>query len=243
MRTFFLLVGRELAAVFYSVWTYILLAAVAALTAWWFQEALLHANFEMSTALLTIYGWIFWLAFLLAPLLTMRLFVDEKRSGSLELLMTAPVSDTGVVLSKLAGATITFAAFLAPLWIIFGVLAFAFGAKPDWGQLSSFTLGFLLLGEVFLAFGLLASALGSTHLYAALLAMLGGSVLILPGSVVQLVDPESRLRRVLDYLDLEGQLRTAAVGLIDVRHVVLQATLSALFVFWTIRVVEARRWL
>ena len=74
-----------------------------------------------------------------APLLTMRLFTEEKRSGSLELLMTAPVSDLQVVAAKFGGALCTFVVFLTPLWIISLLLATVFGASPDWGQLLALT--------------------------------------------------------------------------------------------------------
>lgn len=243
MRSFLLLFRRELAAVFFSLWTYVFIAIVAGLIGWWYHTGLTYGGRELSQALGQLYGLIFWLTIILAPLLTMRSFVDEKRSGSLELLMTAPVSDTVVVLSKISAAIVSYAVFLTPLWLIYAVLGFIFKCDTDWGQLASFTIGLLSLGSVFLSFGVLSSAAAGNHLFAGLMAILGQLFLTLPSMIKSVVDPETRIYRVIAYLDFSMHLRTSAIGVLDLRHLALNLTISVLFAFWTIRLVEARRWL
>jgi ABC-2 type transport system permease protein len=243
MRAFGLILRRELGAIFTSVWTWALLAIVSAIIAWGFRTSLFYSGFDVTQALRNVYGWTFFITIVLAPLITSWLYVEDKRTGSLELMMTAPVRDSTVVLAKLAAATVYFAAFVAPLWGICSVLALFFGTSPDWGQLFAMTAGLLALGELFLAVGSLASALASTHLYAALLAILGNMLLLAPGGIARLLDPDSKLYAVFTYADFDEHLRTAAVGLLDVRHLVLELSVAALLVFWTIRIVETRRWL
>ena len=242
MRAFVLLLLRELQATFCSFGYYMLLAIVFALTAWAYQGALEAYGFEMTLALLGISQWPFFITMFVAPLLTMRLFAEEKRSGSIELLMTAPVNDLQVVAAKYVGAAIVYFTFVSPIWLLHVVLAGFFGAEPDWGLLVAVTTGLLGVGTLFLAVGTLTSALTSMQLWAALLAFLGNIVFWLGGNVWRLLDPGSKLRGALEYVSLNTFIDTTASGIVDLRQVVLVMSLTVLVLFLTVRVVEVRRW-
>lgn len=242
MRTFSILFVRELKATVTSFGFYVLAAAVMSITAFKFCEALEYYGNEMGQALLAIYEWPLFITMVVAPLLTMRLIADERRSGSWELLMTAPVSDRQVVAAKYAAAAVVYFAFIAPLWIFHGVLWAFFDATPDWGLLIGVTCGTLLTGLLFLAVGMFTSALTSLQLWAALMAFMINTALWLVGRLATFAPPGSSVRRILDYVSLDQQIRTFHNGLIDLRHVVFLLSLTAFVLFATTRIIESRRW-
>ncbi|MCA9320625.1 MAG: ABC-2 transporter permease [Planctomycetes bacterium] len=242
MRTFVVLLDRELRATLQSFGFYALLALVASYTAWGYVESLELRGFQMGFALFDVHNWLFWLTMLICPLLTMRLFAEERRSGSIELLMTAPVGDLQVVLAKYVAVVVEFLLFLFPIWVIHLVLALFYDSSPDWGHLASVTLGMSSVGLVFLALGTMASALTSMQLWAALLGALANMILWSVGQMRGFF-PEGDLgHRVLSYLSLDLHLQTALSGIVDLRQLVLQSTLVFLFLFWTVRIVETRKW-
>ena len=244
MRSFRVLFGRELSGGLFSFWTYLFLGIVAAVTAYWFRKYLVFSGHDISWALVKLYDWpLSFFIVILPPMLTMRLFADEKRTGSLELVMTAPVGDLALVLSKVAAAFVLFMLFLVPIWLALAMLAWIFGSPPDWGQVAAYTIGVSSLGLLFTTLGVFASALSNHAVYAGLLALFGETALMYVRTLTRVIDPDSRAFRVLSYVDVDLHTRTAIGGVIDIRHVVMQLTLSCLFVFWTHRALETRRWL
>lgn len=185
----------------------------------------------------------YWLALLVAaPLLTMRSFAEERRSGTLETLMTAPVTATDVVLAKFAGA---FAAFVL-LWLPTAAYAWLLkwcGAQLpplDWGAMATGYFGTALLGMSCLALGLLCSLLARHQMTAAMgcLALLGVLLLLgnwtLPAHLDQLrplVPLYSAARHVMDF----------RAGVVDTRAVVWHLSATVLLLFATIQLLEARR--
>ena len=164
MRVTFILLRRELHATFTSFGYYLLLAIVASVTAFLFLNQLGVQGYDTRRALLGSFTWLYLLTIGLAPLLTMRLLAEERRSGSIELLMTAPVDDSQVVAAKYLSSVIVFGTFMTPIWFSHIVLAAFFDAAIDWGQLCAATLGFVNVALIFLAVGLLASAVCSVQL-------------------------------------------------------------------------------
>ncbi len=242
MRVFFILLKRELQATVTSFGYYVLLAVVASITSLLFIDQLTAAGHDVATALYNSAFWLYCLTMALTPLLTMRLLAEEKRSGSLELLMTAPVGDFQVVFSKFISAVIVFATFMTPIWIAHLVLGAFFDAEIDWGQLSATSLGVVSIAMIFLAIGTMASAVGSVQLWSALLAFLGNLFVLMIGQLHRQFEDGSSLARVLAYVDLLRHVQTSAYGLIDLRQIVLQLSVTALLLYWTTRIVEARKW-
>lgn len=185
----------------------------------------------------------FWLAMMIVtPLLTMRLFAEERRLGTLEMLLTAPVTETEVVLAKFAGA---YAAFLL-LWL--PTLFYAFVLKrcgvpvppPDWGLVATGYLGTALVGAFFLSVGLLWSLLTRHQVVAAMgcLAVLG--ILLATGLLPYYFHAEP-VRQMARAVSAPLHMQDFAAGIIDTRTVVWYASASALLLFTSIRILEARR--
>ena len=242
MSRFYLMLNREVMASLHSFGFYALLALVCAITAFGFGEALETQGNDMNRALAATYSWLLSLTMIITPLLTMGAFAEEKRSGTLEMLMTAPVKDGEVVLAKFFGSTVIFSAFLAPVWILNLILWKVYQGDPDWGQLTSMTIGLFHLGMLFLAVGILASAMSTQQLWAALLAVVMNVALTLVGTGRFLFESTSIAATTLAHVSLDLHIRTAMSGIVDLRQVLVQVSIIVLVLFWTVRVVEARKW-
>jgi ABC-2 type transport system ATP-binding protein len=244
------ILGRELASYVRSPLGPALFALVQGVVGWTFYDQLVaqpDATVRGSAreAVLTAFGGgseLVRLWFLvLPPLLTMRLFAEERRSGTLEGLLTAPVRIPTIVMGKFLAAWIFFALLFAPGWIYLGACA-TLGAQLDWGLALSQHLGLVALGTVGLAVGTFCSALGASQVVAAAAAFTGNLVLALPWLLRTFLDLD-RWSAALLRFDLfsiwESGLRR---GLLDSAHGVLFASASALFLAWTALHLEARRW-
>ncbi|MBI5669163.1 MAG: ABC transporter permease [Chloroflexi bacterium] len=175
-----------------------------------------------------------------APLLTMRMLAEESREGTLELLLTAPVSDTAVVIGKFLSAWFYYTILLL-LTFTYQFILLAI-TQPDLGLAVSAYIGIWLYGGATLAVGLLFSSLTENQIVAAFLSM---SVLLLlwlgdiAGEIVANLD----LARVLRQLSLGGHFSTSfAVGLLRAEDVAYYAGIMVVMLFITTRIVESHRW-
>jgi len=173
------------------------------------------------------------------PLLTMRLVAEELRSGTIECLMTAPVTDVQVVCGKFLGAMALYLILLATT-AVFLLLVAVFG-RPDWGVAAMGYLGMILLGAAYVAVGVFASTLTRHQLVAgqiaiAILAFLTGGmyllVLVVPTQYARAV---GRLNMITNFGDFSK-------GLFDTRGLVYFVTMTAFFLFLSVKVLESRRW-
>jgi len=174
-----------------------------------------------------------------APLLTMRLVSDEFRSGTIEILMTAPVTDATVILGKFLGVMGFYLAMLAST-LMFVLLILPFGT-PDVGVALAGYLGMILLGAAFLAVGLFCSTLTS---YQIVSAIVGIVILAAVGMLAQFVatatgPPWNLLAARLNAMTY---FRTFARGSLDVRAGVYFLSITAVFLFLSVKTLERRRW-
>ena len=181
---------------------------------------------------------------LLPPLLTMRMLSEEARTGMLEYLLTAPVSDAAVIVGKAAAAT----SFMALLWCTNLLYALAFwklGAPPDWGQLFAALLGAILVSALFCAGGLVCSALTSMPILAAFLAFLFNLLLLMLSFLLpQWIGPYRRdLLDSVELIDVFGNLRQSfLIGVFDTANVVFFLAWCVVLLVVATRILEARRW-
>ena len=178
------------------------------------------------------------LLLLLATVLTMRLLAEERKMGTLELLLTAPVRDSEVILGKFLGSLGMLTAMLV-LTFYYPILLMLFG-DPDMGPIGTGYLGLFLLGSVSLAVGIFASSLTSNQLVAAVVA--GGILFALwfVGMAAGFL-PEA-LGKVIGYFSLSNYFPDFTRGIIDTRGVIYYLSITALFLFLAIRSLENSRW-
>ena len=172
------------------------------------------------------------------PMITMRTYSEEKRSGTIELLLTSPLTDWQIILGKFLGAMGLYATMLAVTFIHMGVL-FALG-NPEWKPVATSYLGLLLMGGTFIAIGLLISSLTKNQI----IAVMGTFAVVLLGWIVNwastLAGPTGR--EVLDYLGITNHLEDFTRGIIDTKHVVYYVSLITFSLFLTARSVDSERW-
>jgi len=249
MTAFFTLVRRELGGAFQSLTGYVVVAAAMLLTGLSVVDLIVWLNDRPMDAPISelfyasTYFWVILLV--ISPIITMRSFAAERSSGTYESLMTAPVGDWEVVLAKFTGAFAFFLITWLPLLGVMAVLRRVTGEAllMDPRVTAVAFLGVALIGSVYMALGVFASALTRSQIIAAMLAFLMGIALwmlsIRPAAANGLRGP---VERALDHVSLVRQMEDFARGVVDSRHVVFCLTLTLLFLFLTQRVVEARRW-
>lgn len=176
---------------------------------------------------------------LVCPALTMRTFAEERRSGTIESLLTAPVTPVAVVLGKYLAVLTTYAAMWAPTALYVVVLR-GTGAV-DWHTVGSSYLGLLGIGAAYLALGTLMSSLAKSQLIALLLAIFVEFGLFVLGVGEYVFEP-GLLRDLCAHVSMASQMEEMSRGIIDLRRVVFDGSLAAASLFVTGRVVDSWRW-
>lgn len=244
MRGAFAIYRRELAGLFLAPLAWILLCIALALNGYLFTLYLTTARGDVDDAVRLALGesFVFWTFLVLVPpLLTMRMISEESRSGLLEFLLTAPVTDFSVVVGKFLAAT----TFMAVLWTsvpVYALVASTVGSRPDWGVLIVGYTGAVLASGLFSAIGLCASSLTNTPVVAAFGAIVFNIVLVLLPLLARLgasdwIAPFVARVHVIDHLK-----NSFLLGIFDSAYVVFFIAWTALFLFVTVRALEARRW-
>jgi ABC-2 type transport system permease protein len=238
MNTFSIAV-KELKSYFVSPIAYVIIAFWLVTTGLFFTLIL---GYSRTTSLQELFGTVTVLLLLIAPALTMRLLSEEQRTGTLELLMTAPIRDWEVVLGKFLAAVILFVSMMA-LTILYPLMLTAFGGQPDWGPIFSGYLGLLLFGATFLAVGLFASSLSDNQMVAAVVAFAILLVLWMMGQIGGSIGLGGDAATWLQALSVTDHFNNSFPrGVIDLTDVLFFLLLIGVMLWTTIQVMEARRW-
>ena len=172
------------------------------------------------------------------PMITMRLFAEEKRTGTIELLATSPIRDIEVIFGKWLAALILYACLLAFTAINFAFL-FMYG-KPDWKPLAIGYLGLLLQAGGLLALGTFLSTLTKNQIIAGA-ATFGVCLLLFVLEWASAYETEA-WARVLAYMSVATHIESFAKGVLDLKDSVYYLTLIFIGLFLTARSIESLRW-
>jgi ABC-2 type transport system permease protein len=175
---------------------------------------------------------------LVCPALSMRLLAEERRSGTIEALMTAPVGGAGVVLGKYTAALCTYVLIWIPTLLYVVILRKT--GSVDWLVMLSSYLGLFLVGAQYLAIGMLASSLTKSQFVALLVTVLIQFGLFVLGIGEYIFDP-GLLHDVCSYVSLAGHMEDFSKGIVDTRRLLYDASLAVFCLFLTIRVVDSWR--
>jgi ABC-2 type transport system permease protein len=175
-----------------------------------------------------------------APLLTMRMLAEESREGTLELLLTAPVNDSAIVIGKFLSAWFFYTVLLAITFIYQFILLAV--TQPDIAHALCAYIGIWLYGGATLAVGILFSAITENQIIAAFLSM-GVLLLLWFAELVGQIVTNLDIALVIRQLTLQGHFSTSfAVGLVRAEDVAFYAGIIAVMLFIAIRIVESHRW-
>ncbi len=236
---------RELIAYFSSPLAYLVLTGFLLLQGGIFYLVLAFLNNPMAQAMApmeaffggTIFFWLFPL--FVVPVITMRLIAEERKTGTLEVLLTSPVTEGQVIAGKFMAAWI----FYTALWLPTGfyVVILRRYSDIDLGPVLAGYLGVLLIGFLFLGVGTFASTLTSNHLIAAILAFVGLVALFAVPLVEQLLVSGSMFKATLAHMDLWTHMEDYAMGIVDTRHVVYELSVGVLFLFLATKSLEMKK--
>lgn len=209
-------------------------------------QALVNKPFDVPVTEAFFNNGLFWLVMLLAPpIITMRSFATEKSSGTYETLMTTPVSDAQVVLAKFTGALLFFMSAWLPL-LAYPFLLKRFSvdlSQVDTGALGGTCVGIFLFGTLYTALGCFASSLTRNQIIAAMNAFVLGLGLFLLGYLSHILPPKPGWQSaILQHVSMVDHMKDFTRGVVDTRPVVFYLSLTGLFLFLTLKVVESRRW-
>ena len=253
MRNVWIICRKELGSYFASPVAYVLLTMLAVIFGWFFWNNLaifvvegmemqmrgqsfpMNVNEQIIRPLLSNVGVI---GLFFIPMITMRLFAEEKRTGTIELLATSPVRDLEIIVGKWLASLILYSCLL-----LFTALNFAFLFRyghPDWKPLLTGYLGLLLEGGGLLAIGTFISTLTKNQIIAGAVTF-GVCLMLLVLEWVSGYDP-STWARVLAYMSIFTHMESFARGTLDLKDAVFYLTVIFLGLFFTARSMESLRW-
>jgi len=249
MRLFLILLSREIKAFFYSPVAYVVMFCFLLLTGFNFYFMVTGLNNDPSDSTvmeLFFNSIVFWILSLLCfPLITMRLFSEEYKLGTIESLMTAPVKDWQVVLSKYFGALF----FYVILWVpsvfyfpIFDWITKTHASYSAGSYLGSYTF-MLLIGMFYISIGCLTSALTKNQIAAAIMSLVAILLLFLSG-LFALLQPNVTplVRDLIAYFSTIEHMANFSSGMFDTRPVVFYLSMTTVVLTVTYQVFQSRKW-
>jgi len=249
MTKFFTLLGREVKSFFYSPIAYVVMCFFLFLTgfAFYIGVSLLNRGPSDVTVVQAFFNTIlFWIAYLLIfPLITMRSFSEEFKLGTIEGLMTAPVRDWQVVVTKWLGCLIFYIILWIPTGIYFWVFTWATkveSAHAEGAYLGSYLL-LLLMGMFYTSVGCFASVLTKNQIVAAIISLVMILVLLFAGLLQYvMLDVSGTMRDVFGYFSAIEHMEGFSKGIIDSRPIVWYLTMTTLMLVLTYQVFQTRKW-
>jgi ABC-2 type transport system permease protein len=228
---------REVSAYFTSAIAYVFFAAFFLTTGFFFSvSSIASATTDMSGT----FSSIFMILLVLIPLLTMKLFSDEKRQKTEQCLLTAPIRLGEMVLGKYLAALSLYGIAVC-IFFVYGLVIQFFG-NVQWTYVISNIFALFLLGAAFIAVGTFFSALTESQIVAAVLSFFGLLFLTLIDTVANYVSKYKVLADLLVSLSVYNKYSEFTSGLFNLSNVLFMLSLILIFNFLTVRIYEKRRW-
>lgn len=226
---------REINAYFLSPIAYVVIAVFTIFSGYFFsimlgitQETTLRYSLAYTQFILSI----------LTPVITMRLLAEESKTGTIETLMTAPVTDFEVVFGKFLAAWALYNIMIVPT--AFYIIFLAWVGNPDYGAIIASYIGLILMGGLFISIGLLVSAVTKNQIVAAVIGIVALLILLVIG--LASAGSEGWFYNSLRYIGTYDHWDTFTKGVLDTRDVIYYVSFTALLIFIVVRIVESRRW-
>src|SRR5438045_4076444 len=249
MRKFYTLLSREVRSYFYSPIAYVVLVFFLLVSGadFYFQLSFMNqrpVSYSVQEAFFN--SVFFWFAFVLIfPLITMRLFAEEFKLGTIEPLMTAPVRDWQVVLAKFFGSLVFYLVLWIPTVLYFWIFQQITGqqAATSLGAYWGSYLMLLLIGMFYLSVGCFASVLTKNQIIAAIISFCAITLFFFLGLVqFILLNVTSATRDLLGYFSALEHMGTFSRGVIDTRPIVLYLSMTTVMLILTYLAFQSRKW-
>ncbi len=229
---------REMKSYFTSPIGYVFIAMFLAVNAFLFSSMTYVGR--ITTDVGGYFNFIIFIFIIIAPMLTMKLFSEERRTRTEQLLLTSPVSLFGMVFGKFLAAFTMFAGtFIIGNFVNFTIL-YSYSA-PNTAVILSNSLGVLLIGAAFISIGVFVSALTENQMVAAVGTMAVVLFMLFIQAVNSYVDSYA-VRVVLSWISVFSRFANFGYGIIDLASLLYYFSISFIFLFLTVRLYEKRRW-
>jgi ABC-2 type transport system permease protein len=235
MRTTFAIMRREFKAYFNSPVAYFVIAIFLVMVGILFFIPFFSQD---RVSMRDFFGLIPFLLIFFGPAITMRLISEERRSGTIELLITMPVRDMDVILGKFFAAVLLFVVALA-LTLPYAITISMFG-NIDWGPVIGGYIGLVFLGSAYLALGLLASSWTENQIVAFVISLFLSMFFLMVDRFMAFLPNVAA--PVVEYLSFSAHFRNASRGMLDSRDLVFFLSFMLIALFLSFRSLEARRW-
>lgn len=230
------IIKREISAYFLSAIGYIVLAAFYIFGGFYFYMSVLMSN---TTDLSYTFSSLFVIMIFVIPILTMRLFSEEKKQKTDQALLTAPVSLTAIALGKYIAALIMYL-FCILITLVYAVII-SFFNSPNWTTVLGNFLGIFLLGAALIAIGMLLSSITENQIVAAIGGIVVGVLMLFMDSIAQAISVEF-ISNILKKISFMSYYNNFTLGVVSLKDIVFFLSVCVLFIFFTIRVFEKKRW-
>ncbi len=172
------------------------------------------------------------------PLITMRLYAEEKKTGTIELLLTSPIRSMEIILGKYFAALVLYVTLLLSTGIYY-IILFLYG-NPELLQILTSYLGLILVGSSFIAVGIFISSLTENQMVAGFVTIITLLLFWVIGWVASFAGPV--LGSFLDYISIVNHFDEFAMGVIDFKHIIYYLSFISFFLFLTLMFVESAKW-
>lgn len=227
---------RELSSYFNSAIAYVVMAMFFGFSGWFFVGTCFMGN---TSSLAPTFSNIFVIIVFITPIISMKTFSEEKRQRTDQALLTSPSSLFDIVMGKFLGAFILYA-ICCMIFFVYGFVIMMF-TTADWAVIICTVIGLLLLGGALIAIDVFISALTESQLIAAIIGMAVGLIAYMMSSISSMINIDW-VTSVLNSISFTAYYSNFTYGMLDLTGVVFFLSVIALFVFFTIRVFEKKRW-
>ncbi len=227
---------RELSAYFRSPTGYVFCAIYLFFSAMYFNSVL---STGQSSEFPQIYYGMLSFILLMLPLLTMRLFSEERKYKTDQVLLTSPINITPLVLGKFLSALTVY--FGCTVFTLIYAVVFCFFVSPSWPLVIGNIFGATLFGAAFIAVGMFISSTTESQFVAAMGSFSIATIFVILDVIPLRTDNEIVIKLV-NYISFVGRYTPFKNGILDISSIVFFLSITAAFIFLTVRVLEKRRW-
>lgn len=237
MNVTWAILKKEFRSYFVSPVAYVLITIFLILSNWLFFNTYFLDQQATMRIFIARMPWIF---LFFVPAITMRVWAEEKKLGTMELLMTLPVKDHEVVLGKFLAS---FLFLVVCLLLTLSVpMTVAYTGDPDWGPIIGGYVGILLMGTAYLSLGLFISSMTENQIVAFILALLASFIFFIIGENFVLYAIPEWLVPLFEYLGFGSHFMSITRGVIDSRDLVYYFSFIFFFLVLNVKSLESRKW-
>ncbi|MCI7351877.1 MAG: ABC transporter permease [Ruminococcus sp.] len=228
---------REMKAYFTSPIAYIFIAVFYVYTGYFFVMGNIYSG---STEMSNLFATVFTIMMFLLPLLTMRLFSEEKKQKTEQALLTAPVNLFEIVFGKYLAAMVVFLISMG-IYVVYALVLYGMAGDLSLATFLGNMLGLLLLGMAFISSGIFASVLTENQIVSAIVGFIFNMLMYMIDVIASSVTV-APIKSVLQSLSFYTKYYEFTTGIINIGSVIFFLSVAFIFNFLTVRVLEKRRW-